>query len=151
VGHHDREWASTARARRSLAQGEEQIDHSGEFIHVGNVDLQQDVLLARNSMALHHLRGPLSLLEDRPDLTWAGPNSDVGSQGEPESGWVQLEAIAGDHPGGLQSLEALCHSRGRQLDPARQFSNWNPRVVDQGLQELNVDGIQHCAWTPQTV
>ena len=95
--------------RRDLPHRKEEIDNLGQFIHVGSLDLQQDVLIARHPMTLHHLRSPLCQLDNRSDLVRSWPNPYVRAQRATKGGGAHVQPIASDHPGSLQPLQAICH------------------------------------------
>jgi len=109
--------------RCDLPQRKEEIDDLGQLIHVCSLDLQQDVLIARHPMTLHHLRSPLGQLDNRTDLARSWANADVSAQRATKGGGAHVQPIASDHPGSLQPLKAICHGWPRQLDTPRELSN----------------------------
>jgi hypothetical protein len=73
---------------------------------------------------------------------WRGPYSHEGGDRQPESSWVDLKAVAEDHPGLLQPLNALGHGRGRHADAPSQGGHGDTGVGVQFAQEAHVGVVE---------
>lgn len=70
---------------------------------------------------------------DHLQLARIGPDAHEDHDVVAERAGIDLQPVAGDHPGILEPLHALAHGRRGHADPPGKFGGAETRVVDQRL------------------
>ena len=95
------------------------------------VDLEEEAVLARDAMAFAHLRCFHCELRDPRQLAWGGLDPDDRGQLIAEGAGINLGAVACDHAGPLEALDALGHSWRRQVDAPAQLGERDAAIARQ--------------------
>ena len=99
--------------RRRLPEDDEAVEDLFEIVHRPQVQLDEEAVLARDAVAVDHLRHLTSKLRDLLQLARRRPDPDNGCDREADRLRIDLRAVARDHARTLEPLNPLRHRRRR--------------------------------------
>jgi hypothetical protein len=125
-----------------LAVHQQPVEHVLQGADGGDVNLQQEAVLAGDAVALADLREAGGQLGDLGKLPRPGPDPHPGGHRQPDGGGIDLQAVAADDPRLLQARHPLAHRRGGHAHAAGQLGHALPRVLGQQFEQPAVDVVE---------
>ena len=127
-------WWSRSARKRSITRS--------RLVDRVEMHLHDETVFARDAMAFDDVRRLLRELGHPLQLSGHRPDADDRRDRQAERLRIEVEPVAADHAGLLQSLDALAHRRSRHADLARQLGHRLARIGLQQAQQFEVLGVE---------
>src|SRR5512133_1889241 len=135
--------------RGRLAEHDETVEDPLEVVHRPEVQLHEEAVLARDPVAVDDLGNLSRQLRDLLKLAGRRSNANDCGDWKPDCLRIDFGAVGRDHAGALEPLDALGHSRRREVDAAAELGDRHARIRLQLLEETTVDLVQQLVFVGQ--